>query len=266
MALGPMLTDVLARYGLQGLAEWMSDKITSGASEAEITLELYDRPEFKQRFPAIFQRQNAGMSPITPEEYIQYEGFARATANQFGVNVTQDEINASIAGDVSVKEMEDRLGIAAQVVYRSPQEVRDNLTRMFDLTTGDMIRYWLDPKQELPSLQKRFFSAQISAESQLAGIGQLSAEQAGRLVDRGLTGENAQDALQKIGRSGELFAATDQTETDLGLEGKLAALVGDPEVTTELERRAQRRRSPFESGGGFATGRAGVAGLGSATR
>jgi len=268
MSIGPLLTSVLARYGLESLTDWATEAVVQGWSEAEVALQLRDRPEFQQRFPAIFEREKAGLSPISADEYIQYEGFARATARQFGVDITQDEINQSIAGDVSVKEIEDRIGIAAQVVYQTPQAVRDEIVRLWGVgtSTGDMIRYWMDPKQQLPVLQKRFFAAQISAEAQLSRFGTLTADQATRLVEGGVTAENSRAVFGDVAQAEELFEAADDTEADLGMEGKIGAVLGDTAVTSTLERRAARRKASFEGGGEFATGKTGVSGLGSANR
>ena len=265
-SISPLLASFLDRYGLGSLKDWATEQLVTGASEDEIMLALFERPELHARFPWIKQREAAGLSPLSIDEGLQYENFARQTAKMFGLNITQDEINANIAGDVSIKELEDRIGMASAAVHSLSPMVRAQTAMLYGITEEDLVRSWLNPKEQAPVLRKRLAASQIASEGLAAGFGQINAAQAERLYEAGLTGEDAREGFGRLTQMGELFRATDVTETDIDVNEQLGVLTGEQDTLTELQRRAQRRTGQFQAGGGFATGRKGVAGLGSATR
>lgn len=264
--LGPIMAQMLARYGLAELGDWLSQRITAGASPEQIELELYDRPEFIRRFPAIRERGRLGMSPLSVEEYLSYEANATAAAKGFGVTISQDEINDLLTANVSINELvEDRLSLAAQAVHMESPELRTKLQQFYGIEQGDLIRYWLDPKKEAPVLQRRFAAASIAEQADRTGFQAITAEQAEGLVQRGMSVDQATEAFDTLVRSRELFEATDASEEDINVVDQLSILTGDTKLTEEVERRAEKRRARFEEGGEFATGRTGIAGLGTAT-
>jgi len=264
--IGPMMTQLLTQYGLESLAPWLSNLIINNASDDEIMLELYDQPAFKQRFPAIFTRQAAGLPPLSPSDYLTYEDFAKTSAKGWGINITQDEINAALSADLSMKEMDDRMGMVSAAVHTLSPQVRGQVEVLYGITDEDLKRAWLDPAAQAPILRKRLTAAQIAAEGMAVGFGQLTAMQAERLAEAGLSAEQARQGLGALTQESELFKATDATEENIGTDAQLGLLLGDQPLANTIEARQQRRKSPFESGGGFATGKTGVTGLGSAAR
>jgi hypothetical protein len=267
MALGPILTSVLQRYDLMALAPWASQKITDNASPEEIELAIYDHPVFRERFWMIFERQAKNKPPMSPDEVLAYEERAVQMYNAYGIpNVTRRELGELMVADVSIDELDTRLGMASTAVYQSDRVMREELNRLYGITTGDLTRYWLDPKQELPALQRRFVTGQISGEAKRAGFGtDLNVSQLEYLYGRGMTGEAATAAFGTLVESEELFEAVDETEQDIDVNEQLQLITGDVDVAQKVERRAQRRLAPFQGGGGFATGETGVAGLGTAS-
>lgn len=262
---GPLMQRELERYGLASLGSWLSNMIITGASEEQLMLELYERPEFKARFPAIDARRKAGLSPISVDEYLEYEAVSKAAAKSLGVDISQDEINQLLVNDISVKEAQDRMAIAARSVYRADAFTRQELNRLYGITTGDLVRYWLDPKKEAPVLERRFATAMISGEARRSGFDQeLNTDQLEYLYSRGVTGENSAEAFGKLVASEELFESVDSTEQDIGIDDQLKLLTGDAGIAGEVEKRAQKRVGRFQEGGGFSTGGSGVSGLGSA--
>ena len=263
----PLLASFLDRYGLGSLKDWAAEQLVTGASEDEIMLGLFERPELHARFPWIKQREAAGLGPFSIEEGLQYEQFARQTAKAYGLTITQDEINANIAGDVSIKELEEtRLRPASAYLYSFSPVARAQVNTLYGITDEDVMRSFLDPKQTTQILSKRLAASQIAAQGVMSGFGQINAAQAERLVEAGLDEGAAQQGFGQLTQMGELFRATDVTESDIGTEEQLGLLTGEQDTLTEIQRRRQRRTGQFQAGGGFATGRTGVAGLGSAER
>lgn len=264
---GPMLRATLARYGLESLADWVSQRIIDGATPDEIELELYDRPEFKARFPAIFERERNNLPPVSVDEYLAYEQYVSTVSRALGVQVTPDEVHRLLALNISTAEVQERIGMASAAVYFEPQEIRDQLFRLYGVTQGDLARYFMDPKTELPKLQRRFAAAQVAGAAANVGFArQLTQAQAEMLVDHGMDAQSARQGFALLTQSRELFQQADRTEQDIGVDRQLRLLTGDVQAAEEAERRAERRRAVFEAGGGFASGRTGVGGLGSAER
>lgn len=264
---GPLLSQLLARYGLESLAPWLAERIIKDTSEEQIQLELYDRPEFKARFPAIAAREKAGLPPVSVEEYLAYEGQMSQVSRAYGISLNKDRVDALIGQNVSAAEAEDRIGIAARAVYQTDPTTRAALSRLYGIETGDLIDYWLNPREQMPVLQRKFVTGQIAGEAQRVGYGQqLTAAQAGYLFDQGVTGETATDAFGKLVESETLFQSADITEADIGVDDQLKLIAGDVKVGQEVEKRAGKRVAAFEAGGGFASGKTGLAGLGSANK
>jgi hypothetical protein len=264
---GPLLTKYLQDIGLGSLTHWASDHIQRGSSEAEIELSLYRRPEFQARFPGIFHREKYGYPPISVAEYLSYENTVNQMARSYGVTLSKERVDALISLNVSANETEERLGLAAQAVFRSDPTTRERLSTLYGIGTGDLISYWLNPREELPKLQRRFVAADVAGAAIRAGFDQaLTAGQAEFLVDRGMTGEAATESFGTLVQNEELFEAVDVTETDIDVDEQLRLITGDVDIAQQVERRGERRRAMFEGGGGFATGESGVAGLGTANR
>lgn len=262
-----ILDDYLRRLGLSDLSTWAKNALINGASEAEIMVDIENQPAFKQRFWMIEARRKAGLPEFSPAQVLDYEATASEMAKAFGITITQQQVGELIANDVSVAELEDRVGIAASAVFQVPPEVRSELQRFYGIGTGDLTEYWLDPKKKAPELQRRFAAAQIAGEAQRTGFDeQLSAAQAESLFEAGMDVQSARQAFGQLVQADELFEAVDVTEQDIGLEGQLRLITGDTDVAQEVQRRGERRAARFQEGGGFATGEEGLAGLGSANQ
>ena len=264
MALGPTLTRLLKDAGLEGLTKWASDMIIEGASEDEVMVEIYDQPTFKQRFWMLEARSKAGFGAMSVGEILEYETTAQQMARAFGISLTRQEIDENIANDRSVAELQDVIGLASQAVHMSTPGLRNELNRLYGITTADLTRYWLDPKKQAPVLQRRFAAAQISEQATRSGWGQLSATQAEDLAGRGLDQGSAAEGFGGLVETRELFEGVDQTEEDISAENQLRLLTGDATLTEQVQKRGEKRAARFQEGGGFSTGQQGISGLGSA--
>ncbi len=262
-----IIDDYLKRYGLTGLSQWAKDALINGASEDEIMVDIENQPAFKQRFWMIEARRKAGLTEFSPAMVVEYEATAGAMAKAFGITITDQQVGDLIANDVSPQELQDRVGIAASAVFQVPAEVRSELQRFYGIGVGDLTEYWLDPKKKAPELQRRFAAAQISGEAQRAGYDErLSSLQAESLFEAGMDVQSARQSFGQLVEAEELFESVDTTEEDIGVEDQLKLITGDTDVAQTVARRGERRAARFQEGGGFATGKEGLAGLGSASR
>lgn len=267
MAVGPQTQALLSQYGLGSLVGWASSAVINNLSPDEFELELFKRPEFHNRFPAIRAREKANLPALSVDEYLSYESFASQAANAFGVSLSKTEINSMLAADISTAELQDRLGIAAQAVYQTNQIERDELARLYNITSGDLVKYWLDPKKTAPELQKRWAAAQISSEAVRAGFDtQLAYHEAEGLFRSGMDAGQAREAFGELVASEELFESVDETEEDISLRDQLQLITGNVDIAQQVEKRAGKRVARFQEGGSFASGQEGLAGLGSANQ
>lgn len=264
MAISPILSQILARYGLSSLSEWASNAIIFGWSNDQVLLELYERPEFNNRFPGIKAREAAGYPPISPDEYLQYEQTMYGLSKMWDLGITQDEINNMVSNNVSVREGEERVTLAASVVFEDDSETRQELQRIYGVSTGQLIRYWMDPKKSFGNIQQQYRVAQLAGASLRTGYGEITEQQGKRLLEAGLDRSSALSGFSELVANEELFKSTVGTEEDITRDQQIGLLTGDTELAQQLKQRQRRRLAEYQGGGGVASGESGFA-LGSAS-
>lgn len=265
-----LIKQTLAQYGLpDSLADWAWSEIVAGKGNAEIMLDLQQRPEFKTRFPAIDGRRAKGLPALSPGEYVAYENTAtqmfRAAGLPQGFYDSPDDFTKFLSADVSVKELSDRVDLAKQAAYQAPEEVRTALRTQFGLGSGDMAAWFLDPDRAAPLLQRTYSAATIAGASTRTGY-QTSAEQDFRLTDLGVTADQAQAGFNALGRQRGLFdPLLGHHETQITVDEQLgAAFGGNVEDDRRIEKRRQDRVAEFGGGGSYAGTNTGMTGIGRA--
>lgn len=263
-----LIRTVLGQFGLDALADRLWQQYFAGAPLEQVFLDLRTTPEYKARFPAMDVLAKKGRA-ITEAQYIGYEQQAVELYRRFGLPSgfydQPADFATLIGGEVSIAELADRVQLASAASMTAPPEVRAKLQR-FGLGAGDLVAYWLDPDKALPLLQQQFAAATIGAASARTGFGLLTADEAERLAQLGVTQQEAVQGFAALAASTELFGALPGTaETAIGREQQLAGTFeGSADARQQIERRARGRRAVFEQGGGLAQTSRGVAGLGSA--
>lgn len=259
MALPPILEATLKKYGLESLIGWAAQAIINDWSEDQIVLELYKRPEFKTRFAGMFMLEANNRPPISVEEYLQYEKSVAAMSAMWDIELTKDQVDNLIGNEVSPVEVESRFDIAAEVLFESDQESIAELQRFANVSTGDMIKYIMDPKKGLGELQTKWRQATIGGAALRTGWGQLTQAQAERLQQTGMERDSAMQGFSQLAAMDELFSPFDLGETEITRDRQVEFLAGDVEAAQEVERRMARRKAAFAGGGGFASGESGFA-------
>ena len=263
--LGPALSKLLSRYGLSSLTSWATAMVITGATEAEIEISLYERPEFRTRFPGIFAREQAGKPPMSVDEYLNYENTAYALSTMWDIPLDKSEIDGLISNDVSPVELENRFNIAAQAVYQTPREDQLEFMRLYNVTDGRLAKYWMDPKKEMGKLQQEFTAARIAGSAIRSGYGSITALQAERLGSLGMTPEAASEGFGTLYNMRELFEPIDVTETAFDQDAQIGILAGEADILEAVEDRSEKRKAEFGGGGEFAAGGEGFKGTGVAT-
>jgi hypothetical protein len=240
------------------LTSWASNLIIHGASDSEIELSLYDQPAFQARFPAIEARRKAGMSPISITDYLNYESTVRQMAGVIGMPLSQSEIDQLLINDVSAQEVDQRIQIASEAAL-SDNETRTFLQANYSITPGQISKYWMDPKKELPILQQQFRIGQIGGAAVRTGFGGVTLSQAQRLASTGMDQAAAESAFKNLAHISPLFTPISTTEDTFSTDEQIALAVGDQDVEKLLEHQQQGRQAEFKGGGGYAAGKEGFA-------
>jgi peptidoglycan hydrolase-like protein with peptidoglycan-binding domain len=262
------LGQLLQQYGLGDMLDWVRSKLIAGASEAEIQLELYDQPAFKARFPVIEARRQAGLTPVTAAEVMEYETRGREILRRAGLTqdgfTNKDYLQGLMGKDVSLAEVQDRLNDGLLRVQQAPAEVRNAFGTYFG-TQGDvaMAQFFLDPERAVPELEK------MASTAMVGGIGErfnvhLAQQIAREVADTGVSDAAVWQGFRQLDSISAVFQESISETNDLTAEGEgVSAIFGTrPGAERALERRVQGRVSQFQGGGGAAAGEAGVIGLG----
>lgn len=258
------LTQILQQYGLGSLASWAWNEIVQGASEPQILLDMMNTPEFKQRFPAIAARQKAGLPPISPGDYVNYEAQAtqmmRAAGLPAGFWDSPSDFTSLISSDVSLNELQQRVQLASQAAFQVPGDVRAVLQRDYGITAGDLAANFLDPKQAEPVLQRKFTAAQIGGAAWRTGYGSTRSEDE-YLTDLGVSATQAQQGFNQLTGQRQLFSSLPgENTTGIGRDQQLGAeFAGNASDQEAITRRANQRVGVFSGGGGFGNTQQGFA-------
>lgn len=269
-----MIAQFLDQYGLGSLGTWAWQRYQQlgGGTDAMniINLEVTQRPEFKARFPAIAARAAAGLSPISPADYVHYEQGLNQMMHQYGLPYGQSSgqfatyVTKLLTGDVSLTEAQSRIADGYQRVANAPQSVRDAFAGYFGVK-GDaaLAALYLDPTEALPHLEQMQQAATLGGTGVNFGV-KLDAGQAMDLAQHVTTGDGSQQfaqVQQMASLYSEQFGETKDLTQQQGVE---AAFGVNGNAALDLTRRLQERTAKTAGGGGAATSAAGVIGAGSA--
>lgn len=187
------------RYGLTALGNKIKDLAIKGASEATITLELQDTPEYQERFSANAVRIKKGLTALTPSDYVNTEDSYRQVLRAYGLKQFDNDayIKQFIANDMSSTEFSNRIVTAVQRVKNADPAIINQLKQYYGITATDMVGYVLDPEQEFPRIERQIAAAEIGVAAARQGIaaGKGVAEQ---LAAQGVTQAAAQEGYATV--------------------------------------------------------------------
>lgn len=265
-----VLNEMLSEYGLEGLGDWVWNEYQSTQSTALVQTRLRDRPEYKQRFPAMELRKAAGLRPLTEKEYIDFENQAEALMRDYDLpkgfyDDKQKDMTQFLANDVSVQEMQSRIQDGYAAAMAAPAEWRDEVTRLFGVGPGGLAAFFLDPDRSTDLLMRNWAEAQISGEAVRTGFGGLSQDEATRMRSLGISAQAAAERFGTLAQSAQITGQLPgEQEAAMSREAQLGLVTNTPSGQEEMRQRQRRRTAAFEGGGSFAGGQGGLSGLGEA--
>jgi hypothetical protein len=159
------------QYGLGTLVSDIKDLLIENTPPSEFGLRLRGTDAYKTRFKANEARIAAGLSALSPAEYVGLEDQYQNVMRNYGLPAayyTKDTTGKQvgfekfIAGDVSATELEDRISTAQKRVLNANPEVGAALRAFYpDIQNGDILAYALDPTQGLENIKRKVTAAEI---------------------------------------------------------------------------------------------------------
>lgn len=255
------LKTMLAAYGLEGLAGFIDRRIMADASEEQVMLELYDQPEYQQRFSGMASLRKKGRT-ITEKEYMDIENAMVQTARFFdlpkGFYDSPDDFGKLIGNEVSAKEYQDRLQVGQDLARGLNPAIKTELINLYNVGEGDITAYVLDSDRALPLIQKQAKAAQFVGLGRSAGfkLGGITAGQAENIAGTESYAKLSQAELTKaLGAAGQLRRTQERLANLEGVayneqEALSAVIEGSPEALLASQQRAQREAARFSTRGG----------------
>lgn len=203
-----LITLELNRMGLSSLVGPLKSLFESGISDGEsLRLALSQTPEYQTRFSANAKRIAAGLSALSPAEYLQLEDQYQNVMRNYGLPASyytkdstgkQSGFDELLGGDVSATELEERLITGQERVLKSNPEVLQALKTFYPgIEKGDILAYSLDPKNALKDIQRKVAAAEIGGAALAQGLA-TSATGAEELAGFGVTKLQAQQGFADV--------------------------------------------------------------------
>jgi hypothetical protein len=264
------------QYGLGSLVTDIKDLLINSTPPSEFGLRLRGTKAYQDRFKGNETRIAAGLSALSPAEYVALEDQYQTIMRNAGLPssyYTKDKTGKQagfekfIGGDVSALELQDRISTAQSRVINANPEVTAALKQFYpDITNGDILAYTLDPAQGLESIKRKVTAAEIGGAALQSGLttSQSSAEQLQRYgVDKATAEKGYSTIGSGLQRGSQLSAIYGESPyTQATAEQEIFNIPGAEEArrkrqkVTGLEKAAFGGQSGI-SGGALARDRAG---------
>jgi hypothetical protein len=253
------LTILFKNYGLETLAPKIKEFVQQGYSADTVTLKLQESPEYQQRFSGNAARLKAGLSVLSPKEYLAtedaYRQIMRSTGLPKGFYDSPDDFSKFIESDVSPTELKQRVDLAQNAIDNADPYYTRSLQEMYGLSNGDMIAQVLDPQRAMPFIAKQAQAVQFGAAAARQGLS-VDAGTAEQFAGMGVTKQQAEQGFQDI--AGLLPTATKLSgiynqEQGYGQAEATAEIFGGPnsaEMAARRKRLSQMETATFSGSSG----------------
>jgi hypothetical protein len=187
------------QYGLETLATKIEQLAVDGASEATITLQLQETPEYQTRFKANTARLKNNLQVLTPAEYLTTEDTYRQVLRSYGLKQfdTDEYVSQFLANDVSPTELTTRVQTAVQRVQNADPAVSKTLRDYYGIGQADLVAYVLDPATQFEKVKRQVAAAEIGTAARIQGL-ETGVGVAEQLAAQGVTQAEAQKGYATI--------------------------------------------------------------------
>lgn len=266
-----VVDDLVAAYGLDAeLATFIKSEMGTAQSRTSIAMKIREQPAYKTRFPAMATRIKAKLPALTEFQYMQLERDYRTAMQAANLPATfsdkPDDFAELIAGDVSVAELQSRVGLAESALATANQDTVSQLQTLYDIPKGSLTAYFLDPgaAKNIFEQNRRFEAAGLSATAMNAGgLGTgLMRGTAEQLQNEDIAQAALAQAIDsRKGLTGELLGSAALSLDEIAL-GEFNM---DAETSTKVRRQVETRTAGSRGRSGALFTGEGVTSLGEAT-
>jgi hypothetical protein len=199
MSIYASMADRFNKYGLTGLANKIKELAIAGATEATITLQLQETPEYQQRFAANADRIKKGLAALTPAEYVNVEDSYRQVLRAYGLKQFDNDayVRQFIANDMSPTELSNRVVTAVQRVQNADPALVTQLKQYYGIGATDMVAYVLDPEQQFQKIERQIAASEIGVAAGRQGL-KAGVSVAEQLAAQGVTEAEARKGYATI--------------------------------------------------------------------
>lgn len=173
---------ILESYGITGLASVLAtirDEYPEARSDELISLLQFDsryNAKFNERFAGNVARQKAGLSVLSPGDYLKTEESYKKVFTAYGLTKfnNQTYYDKFITSDISSTELTDRIQLAYDRVL-GDDPVNTAFKKFYpSLGLGDIVTAMLDPVNQLPDLERKVKAAEIGGAALRQGFTNIS--------------------------------------------------------------------------------------------
>ena len=153
------------------------------------------------RFSGNVAREKAGLTPLSPADYISTENSYKAVMARAGMDAAHMDpavLGNLIGTDVSPAEVQQRVDAATAAVTATDPFTLQQLQQNFGLTNGDMIGHLLDPATASSVIAQKVQASQIQGEAGRQNLA-LNQQNAATLAAAGVTQAQAAQGFTTIG-------------------------------------------------------------------
>jgi hypothetical protein len=193
------LTDRFTKFGLASLVPKIRELAIGGATEATITLQLQETPEYQQRFRANTDRIKKGLTVLQPGEYLGLEDQYRQILRAYGLKQfdNDDYVSQFISNDISAAELSSRVVTAVQRVQNADPAITRTLRDYYGIGSNDLVAYVLDPNQQFQKIERQVAAAEIGTAARRQGL-EAGVGVSEQLAAQGITQAQAQKEYATI--------------------------------------------------------------------
>lgn len=239
------LTDRFTKFGLASLVPKIRELAIGGATEATITLQLQETPEYQQRFRANTDRIKKGLSVLQPGEYLGLEDQYRQILRAYGLKQfdNDDYVSQFISNDISAAELSSRVVTAVQRVQNADPAVMSTLRDYYGIGNTDLVAYVLDPNQQFQKIERQVAAAEIGTAARRQGL-EAGVGVSEQLAAQGITQAQAQKGYATI--ADILPGATKLSQIYGGVLDQYGQSEAEQEVFNTLASAQRKRRALTE--------------------
>ena len=205
-----VLEDAFNTYGLGDLIPVIKGYMTNNIGANEASLLIKQNPVYQTRFAGNYGtngRVAKGLNALSESEYLALENSYNETLNAYGIGdyfgTTASQKQAGMAsiigGDISANEFQGRIKLVEDQVVNGDPQIKAQLKAFYNINDTDLMKYYLDPKQNLGALTMKTQAAEIGTAAVEQGL-TTSADRAMLLAQDNVTQAQARAGYATIGQ------------------------------------------------------------------